>query len=197
MGKVLIIESPGLVDITTGDRTGYLVSEQLRLLRVPHVYFAVHTASLLQERLAEQAEGAGVVHISTHGNETGIFFTDNSELTWNELQQNLLVYAGNRLIVVSACHSAFFAINKTLAGLLELLTQGVAKPPKCVLTMWGEVYFADVVLAWGLFYRRFFKALAGGNVDNFTPRIVLESLKSVQASGITQNLCVLLVLSVS
>jgi len=184
MENVLIVESPGLVDITTGDRIGYLVSEQLRLLRVPHVYFAIHTSSLLQERFAEHAKGAGIVHISAHGNETGIFFTDNSGLTWNELQQNLLVYAGNRLIVVSACHSAFFTIDETLAGLLESLTTGVAKPPKCVLTMWGEVYFADAVLAWGLFYRGFFKVLAHRNVGSFTPRMILESLKPVKQAGL-------------
>lgn len=180
MENVLIIESPGLKDITTGDRTGYLVSEQLRLLRVPHAYFAIHTSSLLQERLAEHAKSAGVVHILAHGNQTGIFFTDNSGLTWNQLQQNLLAYAGNRLIIVSACHSASFAIDDTLAGLLESLTTGVVKPPRCVLTMWGEVYFADVVLAWGLFYRRFFKALSGNDVLSFTPRMILESLKPIR-----------------
>lgn len=189
MENILIIESPGLEDITTGDRTGYLLSEQLKLLRVPHVYFAVHTASLLQERLLEYAKIAGVIHIATHGNETGIFFTDNSKLTWNELQQNLLVYAANRLTVISACHSASFEIDETLAGLLESLTTGVVKPPKCVMTMWGEVYFADAVLAWGLFYRGFSKALAGKEVDSFTPRMILESLKPVKQAGLPK-ICV-------
>jgi len=184
MDNILLIESPGLMDITTGDRTGYLLSEQLKLIRVPHDYFAIHTSSLLQELLAQHAKNAGVVHISVHGNETGIFFTDNSILTWNELQQNLLVYAGNRLIVLSACHSAFFKIDKTLAGLLESLTAGLAKPPKCVLTMWGEVYFPDAVLAWGLFYRTFFKTLAGSDIGSFTPRAVLESLKIVKQAGL-------------
>jgi hypothetical protein len=179
MENILIIESPGLEDITTVDRTGYLLSEQLKLLRVPHVYFAVHTSSLLQGRLAEYANIAGVIHIAAHGNEIGTYFTDNSGFTWNELQQNLLVYAGDRLIVLSACHSAFFNIDKTLAELLESLTAGVAKPPKCVLTMWGVVNFPDAVLAWGLFYRTLFKSLADRTLGSFTPRMILESLKPI------------------
>jgi hypothetical protein len=186
MAKVLIVESPGLKDISTGDREGLVLSELLQLIRVPVGYCAIETASLLQTRLSSRGRNAAVIHISTHGNPTGIFFTDGSSLTWKELQQTLLAHAWDKLVVLSACHSGMFTPDESQAQMLATLTAGVVKPPRCVLTMWGDVYFADAVLAWGLFYRAFFERLARRRVSSFDAHDVLESLKRVKAGGFSK-----------
>ena len=45
--RVLIIESPSLEDVTSGDRTGHHLAELLKLLRIPYAYQPIHTKGLL------------------------------------------------------------------------------------------------------------------------------------------------------
>jgi hypothetical protein len=188
MQNVLIIESPGLEDITTEDRTGILVAQQLRLIRVPVEIQSIHSSKLLQERLNQFGRDAGVIHIAAHGDKEAIWFTDGSKLTWKELEQNLMVYAMQKIVVISACRSANFTFDKTLSDVLQILSNGQHQPPKCVLTLWGNVFMADVVLCWGLFYRRLFSFHNGG-IDKLTARNIYESLSSVKSAGLPKICC--------
>lgn len=188
MQKVLIIESPSLEDITDEDRTGLLVAQQLRLLRIPAEIKSIHTAQLLQTRISLFGNDAGIIHIAAHGNTDGIWFTDRSKLSWKELEQALLVHAMNKIVVLSACRSANFSFDKKLSEILQLLTMGQYQPPKCVLTLWGDVYFADVVLCWGLFYRRLFAA-NNGNIENCNPKIIFDSLEYIKRAGLPKICC--------
>lgn len=188
MQSVFIIESPSLEDISNEDRTGLLVAQQLRLLRIPAEIKSIHKAQLLSTRLSEFGNNAGIIHIAAHGNTEGIWFTDRSKLTWKELEQTLAIQAMNKIVVLSSCRSANFSFDKTLSEVLQLLTQGKYQPPKCVLTLWGDVYFADVVLCWGLFYRRLFSAI-NGNITNCSPRIIYNSLTDIKKAGLPKICC--------
>ncbi|NRD51614.1 C13 family peptidase [Corallococcus exiguus] len=186
MRQVLIIESPGLNDITTGDRTGELLAGQLRLLRISHKLSTIHTSELLEQRLQESAQDSDVIHLSMHGSKEGIHFTDGTYIDWRQLQHKLLAHGGNRLLVISACQSSNFVPDSNLASTMQSLTNGAQSAPRCVFTMFGDVYFVDVVLAWGLFYRRLSSMLNGMPSSQCTPQQVKNSLDAVYKAGFSK-----------
>lgn len=182
MRRVLIVESPGLADITSGDRRGELIKRQLELLRIPCVLQAIHTSTLFEDVLKGGAPESDVIHLSAHGNTAGIGFTDGSFLDWKKLQIAALPHTGGKLLVLDACQSAAFNVDANLAKFMQQMMGGVAQPPKCVLTMVGNVYFADSVLAWGLFYRRLAQKLNGAPVVQTDAHHIKEALDSVKGA---------------
>jgi hypothetical protein len=183
MKRVLIIESPGLNDITTGDRTGELLAGQLSLIRIPYELRTIHTAELLEQRLGEEARESDVIHLSMHGNRDGIWFTNGTSINWTHLQYQLLKHAGGKLIVINACQSSTFVPDDNLAKTMQELTNGGMQAARCVFTMFGDVYFADSVLAWGLFYRRLSSKLNGASSSQCTAAQIRDSLSSVHRAG--------------
>ncbi|MFH1227003.1 MAG: CHAT domain-containing protein [Planctomycetota bacterium] len=179
--SVLIIESPGLIDITTEDNQGKILAQELRLLRIHCEYKPIHTSSLLQQTLNSHAK-YDVIHICCHGSKDGLSFTDGSFLNWDALQSSLLPFMSKRLVMLSACQSAFFKPDATLAKFLQQISFDALKAPKCIFTMFGNFYFADGVLAWGVFYRKFSEELEKNkaSVSSCTSRMILNSLRSVK-----------------
>lgn len=187
MLSVLIVESPGLEDITSGDREGDILARQLQLIRIPCEYKSIHKADLLIEVIKEHNK-YDVIHLSCHGNENALYFTDKSRLNWDELQKILLTFGSDRLVVLSACNSAFFKPDATLAEFLKRFTFNTLKPPKCIFTMSGNFYFADGVLAWGLFYRKFSEELKENktSVLSCTSRMIYKSLSCVKKAELPE-----------
>lgn len=180
MRGVAIIESPGLRDITTGDRSGLALAEILRLLRVPYRYQAIHSKDLLKPILLDTARDFDVVHLSAHGKDGALSFTDGSVLSGDEMQWSLLPASNGRIVALDACGSSGFEPADNLAVFMQAYTEGVLRPPKCVLTMYGNVTFGDSALSWALFYRHLWKRLLNVEASRCQPRAIHECLLSVK-----------------
>lgn len=161
-----------------------MLAGQLRLLRIPCELRTIHAAELLERTLEEGARESDVIHLSTHGNKDGIGFTDGSGMNWNQLQYPLLKHAGGKLLVINACQSAAFVPDGNLAKIAQAFTKGRMQAARCVFTMFGDVYFADSVLAWGLFYRRMSTKLKGASSSQSTPEQIKDSLDAVHQAGL-------------
>jgi hypothetical protein len=63
--------------------------------------------------------------------------------------------------------------------------------PRCVLTFFGTVGYADSLLAWGLFYRHLFSGLTAKNIDVAAcpARVIFDALSHVKASGLNVKIC--------
>lgn len=96
----------------------------------------------------------------------------------------LLPYVSNRLAILSACHSAFFKPDQKLSEFLSHLSFGQYKPPICVFTMFGEIYIAESVLAWGLFYCNLSKRLKDNPISSCTARMIYDSLNIVRNANL-------------
>jgi len=184
MEPVLLIESPGLLEITTGDRRGEVLSRQLHMLRVPCVYAPIHTNNLVAARM-DTMKPYSVMHLAAHGLKGSIGFTDGSALSPEQLRQVVWPRASDRIVVLDACDTHWIQADDPLSALLRPWQGG----PKCVLTMVGKVFFADSALSWSVFYRHLFARLGSGGVPACTARDVLESLKRVKAAELGAPIC--------
>jgi hypothetical protein len=185
--RVLIIESPSLEDITSGDREGEHLHALLGILRLNTRYYPIHSDKLLGKRLGELALDHDDLHIAAHGDENGLGFTDTSRTTWKELSTLLGFAAGNKLVVVSSCHSSKMpkpdgTLGAELASILGVDT----RPPRAVLTFFSTVFYYDCVLAWGIFYRHLTAKLTEhkSQIASCEARWIWESLKAVKGASL-------------
>lgn len=181
MRNVLIVESPGHQDIDSGDRRGEVIRQQLGLLRVgATVRGSATLESLMKHLVVERTADFDALHLAMHGNEHGLYFTDGGRLDWRQMQIVALSMS-NRMVVLDACESVSFAPDTTFADQWnKLVPTLIAAPPRFVLTMWGSPYYADSVLAWGLFYS--YIAHRAQPAQQLEPRLVVDALKRVQAA---------------
>lgn len=184
MRGVAIIESPGLQDITSGFRSGAALAEFLRLLRVPFVYLPIHSKELLKPKLIQTAKDFDVVHLSAHGYRGALSFTDGSVLHGDEMQWLLLPSANGRIVSLDACGSSNFAPAESLASFMQDLTDGALHPPRCVMTMFGNVTFGDSALTWSLFYRQLECMLGKQSAAEACPRSIRNSLLPVRGANL-------------
>lgn len=190
--RVLILESPGLIDIDTGDREGEHLDKLLRMLRIESTYRPFSGHSRLELLLVNEAPNAACLHLCGHGDSQQFAFTNGRGLAWSELARGVITYAPRKIVILAACHSDELRIVfRTLAEALEAALPGSLVMPRCVLTFFGTVYFADSLLAWGLFYRHLFDALRSKNLNiaNCPPRVILDALSKVKASGLNVKIC--------
>jgi hypothetical protein len=84
--KILVAESLCADDFYERDWEGNVVEEIVRLLRGRTFYRIVITPKYLAKAVTLAAKHkCDVFHLSCHGNETGIFLTDETHLSWKEL----------------------------------------------------------------------------------------------------------------
>lgn len=195
MEPILIIESPGLSDITTGDREGQHLHGLLQILRIPSTYLPIHSDKLLGERLAEHAPKHAVIHLAAHGSKQGLGFTDGSLTEWAELSALLTFAAADKLVVLSSCHSSEMPKPDTQDTLAAIVTKALGlkpSPPRAILTIFSTVAFYDCVLAWGVFYRHLSMRIAkhGAAIASCEPRWIFESLNAVKNADLpTVKIC--------
>lgn len=183
MKKVLIVESPGYQDIDSGDRRGEVIRQQLGLLRVlAEVRGASKLAGLMTHLVVEKTAEYDALHLAMHGDRQGLYFTDGGRLDWAQMQIVALSMS-KRLVVLDACESVSFTPDTTFADFWNKLVPSLpAEPPRFVLTMWGSPYYADSVLAWGLFYA--YIARQAQPIQQLEPRALVDALKRVHAAGL-------------
>lgn len=105
---VSIIESPSATDILDNRREGYALTSALSLSGIPTQYFAVSSRATLQQafeiiasnpastkrirdqRLVQNNLYVPFIHISVHGDEDGIYLTDETFIAWDELRDLLM-----------------------------------------------------------------------------------------------------------
>lgn len=173
---VYIVESPSAQDLLDGRTEGRVLSEALQLAGIRYGYSLVvdHSTLLvaLEQRLSEvarQHQCVPILHLSMHGNQSGVQLTNGHFLTWHDLREALLslnrAMAGGLLICMSAC----FGVSGCRMAMYE-----DGEP-----TFWALVgnahspTWADAAVAYVAFYHRLFK---GATVE-----ASVEAMK--QASG--------------
>jgi prepilin-type processing-associated H-X9-DG protein len=181
--RILFVESPGLNDITTQDRRGEVLSQQAGLLRIDRVYQPIHTKDLLGP-VCSQNSACDVIHLSAHGQQGNIAFTDGSAYSPLELQAAIWPYASGKIVVFDACDTHWIEPNEELSNFISKLSKGTVKPPLCVLTMVGKVFFPDSVLAWGVFYRHLAAQLRQRAVSTATLKEINQALKYVKGANL-------------
>lgn len=156
---VHVIESPSPIDLYKGTSEGVLVQRAVALDGIPCVVrttvnreafgAALHVG--LTEAMREQPGHLPVVHISAHGNASGIQLTSGEVVTWQQL------------------HDLLDPISKTLNGFLLLCMSACEGYSACQMAMRldrdGHPYFAlvanhgrptwgDTAIAYAAFYHR-------------------------------------------
>lgn len=100
---IFILESPSAEDVDVGRSEGESLSSVLRLAAIPHIRFQVsstetfeqafeHAAVVARERVRDRPV-VPTIHISAHGNEHGIGFTNDELVSWSELRDHLIMFA--------------------------------------------------------------------------------------------------------
>lgn len=91
--KIYIIESPGSLDILDNRKEGYALSEILKLAEIKNKYYNVVDRNTFTECLNRifndikatgQDLGGIILHLSMHGNNTGIGLTNGEFIYWKE-----------------------------------------------------------------------------------------------------------------
>src|SRR5580700_11053574 len=90
---VYIIESPSAHDAAAGTSEGRHFAELLRLAGIDSTYTLVFNADVLRQsiaKLTDQANSLGasalVLHVSAHGNDSGIQLTSGDVIDWAEMR---------------------------------------------------------------------------------------------------------------
>ena len=198
--RVLIVESPSLHDIDTSHSEGEPLDQLLRMIRVGSTYERATSADRFVSSLSARASEHTCLHVCGHGQglggRDGFHFASGSPFTWEQMARNLLAHGASKIIVVAACSSdEMRLVFKSLADALRVFVQtiipGSSMMPRCVLTFFGNVTFADSLLAWGIFYRHLFAALRKTDlaIADAPPRTIFDALKAVQGASLGVHIC--------
>ena len=160
-GFVHIIESPSSEDLLKGETEGRVLSQAFALAKIPQWYNLVTDRYTLNLALGSQLTAAYnywkklpvALHVSMHGNHSGVKLTNNEWILWPELRDYFLplirVTQGRLLITMSSCSGSFgyqmalFADNEpTFWALVGNL---------------NPVTLSDLAIAYSSFYHLLFK----------------------------------------
>jgi hypothetical protein len=97
--RVLIVESPSLVDINTGARHGEHLDKLLTMLCVESIYRPFSTAERLGAVLEGEAKAATCIHVCGHRRDEGFGLTDQTLLPWEVFARLVLACASHRIVV--------------------------------------------------------------------------------------------------
>jgi len=115
---VYIIESPSPKDFLNGKTEGQALTQMLDIAGIPQTYRVATNLAMFREAMDVKLGEAlkhhhkyPILHLSMHGNQTGVGFTSGELLTWHQLQENLqpLISAmtGSLIICMSSCFGSF------------------------------------------------------------------------------------------
>jgi len=156
---VHVIESPSPVDLYKGTSEGTLVQRAVALDGIPCVVrTAVNTEAFtaalrvgLAEAMRERPEHMPVVHISAHGNASGIQLTSGEVITWLQLRELLdpisQTLNGFLLLCMSACEGYS-------ACQMAMRLDGDGHPYFALVANHGRPTWGDTAIAYAAFYHR-------------------------------------------
>lgn len=166
---VHIIESPSSKDLLNSDCEGYILTQALRLIRIPHLYnLAVDESAFFEscKRILNEITANNkfpILHISAHGNKKGIQLTDKTFINWNKLRDILAPI--NDLLSNGLCMSI-----ASCAGFYACIMAMDIDPKLPFFVLIGpteDIPLADMAIGFVSFYHNFFtKRLAGMEAVN-------------------------------
>ncbi|THB70640.1 MAG: hypothetical protein D6B25_19805 [Desulfobulbaceae bacterium] len=169
--RVFIIECPNPIDLLQGRNEGKSLEQICKL--VGHEVCCFHPKSKEElvmvcryiSSIDREHDGSDspdlpiCIHISSHGEEDGLFFGKDL-VSWNELLQALepvftkkSIYKGEHILTVSACEAKDQQLTKRIQKACK--ENHALKPPKHLfVTADEDVYWNDAAVAWALFYNK-------------------------------------------
>ena len=174
-GFVHIIESPSADDLLDGRTEGRALSEVLNLAKIPYCYnLAINLETFnaaVDTRLIEAFEYFNqppILHLSMHGNQEGVVLTDNTFISWANLQTLLApltnAMEGGLLICMSSCFGS--------TGCLMATHRDADQPFWALVGNNRSVSWEDAAVAYVTFYHLFFKGIP---VEECVERMKLAS----------------------
>jgi hypothetical protein len=149
--KVIIIESMDLKTQADDMLESKILTRIFDMAKINYYSAKVNNLEELGEeflKIVEDIEGKRIVlHISSHGNENGIQFTDKTFIEWEHfaiLLEYLNEVAGGELIV---CMSSCLGFSGAISAL-----HVKGKPYKHLIGNTTNVSYADAVIAFAVFY---------------------------------------------
>lgn len=167
--KLLIIESSYPKDFFSERLDGHVTQHLAKLLRIrARLVYAVDEEHLDKAFALAAREKYDVVHISCHGDESGIAVTDNTDIDWPQLVR---FFTDNRFspdaLVMSSCCGA----SDDLADEFEK----VRWRPKIIFGSTDKRAYNEYAVAWTILYDRFAKE----GVDR---DVAQEALRAISAT---------------
>lgn len=155
---VFIIESPRSDDLLAGRLEGRLLAESLRLDGISQQYYLTTdigtfrgVAKYLEGAITKQGKAVPIMHISAHGNENGIAFTNGKTMKWTTLAEilvNLNRRCSGRLVLCLSCCKGSY-INSALVKTIEQM------PFKAAISAYGSPTWNDAAVAFVVFYHQY------------------------------------------
>lgn len=160
-GFVHMVESPSDIDLLDGRTEGRSLSEFLKLAQIESSYSLATSKPMFIEALTTRLEAAikehapkkPIVHLSMHGNKSGIGFTNGDFVSWHELQEILRpVFEwmdGNLLVCLSSCSGYY--------GCQMAMYEDETQPFGALVGNTGETSWAEAAVGFVTFYHQFFR----------------------------------------
>lgn len=137
---------------------GRLLSESLRLDGISEQYYLATdiatfrgVARYLREVISEQGKAIPIMHISAHGNENGIAFTNGKTMKWTTLAQILVKLNrgcnGKLVLCLSCCKGSY-----VISALVKTVEQ---MPFKAAISAFGSPTWNDAAIAFVVFYHQY------------------------------------------
>lgn len=164
--KIFIIESPSLGDMQIERREGLALSEILKLSDIQNTYLNVENIEAFRYHLISIAHevkhdikkyGAITLHFSMHGTQSGLYFTNEEFLTWQNLY--FIIKEFNDFIgYLQLANGKLFApININLSVCMGFYATEIKKfatesPYASLIGPISKVHWADSILAFATYY---------------------------------------------
>ncbi|WLH46254.1 hypothetical protein [Pseudomonas beijingensis] len=151
---VFIIETLNPDDEGNGRFEGGVISSVLRLHEKNPIYRYVRTRDQFNEAVIEFGKsGYRYLHISAHGNEDGLFTTNQNEISYSELAKILAPHLKKRRLFLSACSM----IHDNFLSALFPTT-------KCISVVGPRevINFSDAAVTWPAIYHLMFSENTDG-----------------------------------
>ena len=160
-GFVYIVESPSPEDLLHSRTEGRVLSEALDLAGIKRFYNLAANEEMFKkaiwDRLVERWKTvphlSPIIHISMHGNEDGIQFTDGRFMEWARLRGALKhlteALEGGLLICMSSCFGA--------SGCRMAMHSDADHPFWALVGHDGSASWTDAAVGYVTFYHLFFK----------------------------------------
>lgn len=161
LGFVHILESPSPNDLLDGCTEGRVLNEIFKVANIPYCYNLVtnedtfDTALIIGLEEAVNNQQRPILHFSMHGEEdgNGIVLTDNTFISWEDLQVKLApinnAMKGELLICMSSCFSS--------SGWQMAKYESKDEPFWALVSNNNSVNWDDAAVAYTTFYHLLFK----------------------------------------
>ncbi|MBL7210123.1 MAG: hypothetical protein ISS52_08495 [Dehalococcoidia bacterium] len=188
MGRfVYIIESPGDKDFVLEQTEGAVLTEALKLCRIPCNYvlavsrqtFLFVLGPMLDTLMGKNAEAIPIIHFSAHGSKKGIQLTDKSVMEWGVLGERLAqvnsLVGGELIVCLSSCHSMY-------AGTMVLSSQ-YGTPFHFYVGSKGSPDWDVAAVAFVAFYHRLLRRKGGRMGGPISRDVVYRAVKAMRAAS--------------